>query len=79
MTVEAANILRRPALSGEVSEDTASMACADLLALRNVKRAKPRGKNLDKLKIIARTLGRGTRQRLRRGLSPCTPYPHPLP
>ena len=34
MPVEAANLLRRAALAGEVSEDTASMAYADLLALR---------------------------------------------
>ena len=34
MPVEAANVLRRAALAGEVSEDTASMAYADLLALR---------------------------------------------
>lgn len=34
MPVEAANILRRSALAGELSEDTASMAYADLLELR---------------------------------------------
>jgi predicted nucleic acid-binding protein len=34
MPVEAANILRRASLAGEISADTASMAHADLLALR---------------------------------------------
>jgi predicted nucleic acid-binding protein len=34
MPVETANFLRRSALAGEVSEDTASQAHADLLALR---------------------------------------------
>lgn len=34
MPVEAANMLRRAALFGDVSEDTASMAHADLLELR---------------------------------------------
>lgn len=33
MPVEVANILRRAALAGEISEDTASLAHADLLAL----------------------------------------------
>jgi predicted nucleic acid-binding protein len=34
MPAEAANILRRAIMSGEISADTASMAHADLLALR---------------------------------------------
>jgi predicted nucleic acid-binding protein len=34
MPVEVANILRRAIMSGEISADTASMAHADLLALR---------------------------------------------
>ncbi len=34
MPVEAANILRRAVISGEISADTGSMAHADLLALR---------------------------------------------
>lgn len=34
MPVESANILRRAALAGDVSADTASLAHADLLALR---------------------------------------------
>jgi predicted nucleic acid-binding protein len=34
MPVEVANILRRSALAGEISSDTASLAHADLLALR---------------------------------------------
>ena len=34
MPVEAANILRRAILAGDISEDAASMAYADLLALR---------------------------------------------
>ena len=34
MPVEAANILRRAALAGDVSHDVAAMAYADLLALR---------------------------------------------
>lgn len=34
MPVEAANILRRAALAGEISPDTASIAHGDLLALR---------------------------------------------
>jgi len=33
MPVEAANILRRASVAGEISDDTASMAHADLLAL----------------------------------------------
>lgn len=33
MPVEAANILRRASLAGDISEDTASLAHADLLAL----------------------------------------------
>jgi predicted nucleic acid-binding protein len=34
MPVEVANVLRRAAMSGEISTDTASMAHADLLSLR---------------------------------------------
>ena len=34
MLVEAANILRRAALSGDISDETASLAHGDLLALR---------------------------------------------
>ena len=34
MPVEVANVLRRAAMSGEISADTASMAHADLLSLR---------------------------------------------